>query len=1164
MKRAPLLLTLTAGLLLSACGQVAPGSGALGPGGATPPTAAVTHIDVSAPAGGTPTVTLTAEDGKTYTVPSTGADLTLPPGTYTVTAPPYESGPYTYAAPDSTLTVKAGETPKLNVTYVPITGALTITVTNDDLASPEGALQAQALTATVVTGPGGYTKTITESGTYTLTNLQPGEYTVTGPSGQTSTFTVVAGQTALGGTVTLSGVAQLAFAGLPDGVRPTLRLVNARGGGYRIPSDLIVRDLVPGTYTLKAADVSAGGFTYHAADVPFTVEVGITSTPKLTFAAIDARATVSVLSEPGVTPDVTLSGPGGFTRAFTATGDVTLDHLAPGEYTLTANTVTVDGFDYAPSTTPVTLTVAAGQTVPFTAAYGVRTAQLDVGTTGLPSGSSAALTLRDAAGATLPVPEGGHLSGLKPGEYTLLGADVDAGGFTYQALNVPVTLTAGQTAHATRAYAAVDGQLNATVTTPQGVTPAVTLSAPDGSGLPFTSGVPLPHLKPGNYTLAAAPVTAGDYDYAATVPAPLRVTAGQVARADVSYQATTGALDLDLQGLPQGATLNLEAPDGTLIPVSSGTHLGHLKPGRYTLAGTLTQGGFAYTASTPLSSTVGAGQAVTLSVTYTAQDVAAPTGVTLTQLDSALVAPGRMTFTANARDNGVVRSFQLLRGEDVVDTRAGTFDSDGSFGATFTLTDLPAGAYTYRVRAVDAAGNTATSAESTFTVAVPNHAPVVTNHPGDPAPEAGSAALTYDAADFLQDPDGDALTFTVTSSDPSVASVTMVPSAGAGVFELRPLKAGTATITATANDGQATSEPMTFPVTVATANHAPVVANTPADLTLTTGQSRDVDLAAIFTDADGDALTLTAVSSDPGAVSIRQNGSVLTVDAPLAGSATVTLTAADGQGGTATAKFKVTVSAPNTPPTIAPLTDVKFELGRGGAVVLASAFADADGDALTITATSDNPGAVSTSVSGGVVSAQAVGRGAATVTVKADDGRGGVVSRTLRVASDLRQAFISDYVDGSDGRAAIQVYYPDDGMSGMQTGYELFFHQYVKATGQVRVFSLPFLPFYPGQPYIILNSNFYDFFDITNAYYYNEEAYFSLDGYVLNALVLKKDGVVVDVLGDPNATVAKPILPAGGTLVRKSGTPFGSPSFSVTEWNSYPKDTFMFLGRHQP
>ncbi len=120
------------------------------------------------------------------------------------------------------------------------------------------------------------------------------------------------------------------------------------------------------------------------------------------------------------------------------------------------------------------------------------------------------------------------------------------------------------------------------------------------------------------------------------------------------------------------------------------------------------------------------------------------------------------------------------------------------------------------------------------------------------------------------------------------------------------------------------------------------------------------------------------------------------------------------------------------------------------------------------------------------------------------------------------------------------------------------------ATGQVRVWSLPFLPFYPGQPYIILNSTFYDFFDLTTAPYYNEEAHFSLDGYVLNALVLKKNGVIVDVLGDPSATVAKPILPSGGTLVRKSGTPFGSPVSAISEWDAYPKDSFQFLGRHQP
>ncbi|MET3274410.1 UNVERIFIED_CONTAM: methionine-rich copper-binding protein CopC, partial [Paenibacillus phyllosphaerae] len=159
-------------------------------------------------------------------------------------------------------------------------------------------------------------------------------------------------------------------------------------------------------------------------------------------------------------------------------------------------------------------------------------------------------------------------------------------------------------------------------------------------------------------------------------------------------------------------------------------------------------------------------------------------------------------------------------------------------------------------------------------------------------------------------------------------------------------------------------------------------------------------------------------------------------------------------------------------------------------------------------------------------------------------------------------AYISDVVIGSNGRAAIQVFGNNVDNAGMNSGYELFFHQYVHATNQVRVWSLPFLPFYPGMPYIVLNSNFYDFFDITNAAYFNEEAYFELSGYTLNALVLKKDGVIVDVVGDPTATTQKGILTSGGTLVRKKNTMKGSTTFSVNEWDSYPKDTFMFLGRH--
>ena len=62
-----------------------------------------------------------------------------------------------------------------------------------------------------------------------------------------------------------------------------------------------------------------------------------------------------------------------------------------------------------------------------------------------------------------------------------------------------------------------------------------------------------------------------------------------------------------------------------------------------------------------------------------------------------------------------------------------------------------------------------------------------------------------------------------------------------------------------------------------TVKAAPVVASAIADLTLEVGGTRDITLSSVFGDADGDALTLIAVSSSYAVASMWVDGSTLTV-----------------------------------------------------------------------------------------------------------------------------------------------------------------------------------------------------------------------------------------------------------------------------------------------
>ncbi|MNP86829.1 hypothetical protein D3C76_1873080 [compost metagenome] len=68
---------------------------------------------------------------------------------------------------------------------------------------------------------------------------------------------------------------------------------------------------------------------------------------------------------------------------------------------------------------------------------------------------------------------------------------------------------------------------------------------------------------------------------------------------------------------------------------------------------------------------------------------------------------------------------------------------------------------------------------------------------------------------------------------------------------------------------------------------------------------------------------------------------------------------------------------------------------------------------------------------------------------------------------------------------------------------------------------------------------------------------------VTTGFVLKKNGVTIDVLGDPNGTTQ--FMPNGGTITRKSGIRAGSSAFDQTgEWNSYATGTTQYFGQHTP
>ena len=189
--------------------------------------------------------------------------------------------------------------------------------------------------------------------------------------------------------------------------------------------------------------------------------------------------------------------------------------------------------------------------------------------------------------------------------------------------------------------------------------------------------------------------------------------------------------------------------------------------------------------------------------------------------------------------------------------------------------------------------------------------------------------------------DADGLTVTATSDADAVATVSVA--ADYSALTVKAQARGTATITVTAEDGDGGSAETAFTVTV---KAAPVVASALPDLSgLEADTTQEVTLVGVFSDADGDDLTVTAESSDDASatVTVAAGGSALTVAGVGAGAATITVTVQDSDGNRVDDAFEVAVTkAPASAP--ATVTDACMETIAPGDAIDGSWAADCVSD----------------------------------------------------------------------------------------------------------------------------------------------------------------------------------------------------------------------------
>lgn len=262
---------------------------------------------------------------------------------------------------------------------------------------------------------------------------------------------------------------------------------------------------------------------------------------------------------------------------------------------------------------------------------------------------------------------------------------------------------------------------------------------------------------------------------------------------------------------------------------------------------------------------------------------------------------------------------------------------------------------------------------------------------------AAGETVTLDVSPYFSDPGGGRLTYAAASSAAGIVSV----SQSAGVLTLVGVAPGAATVTVTASNAAGLSANQVLAVTVEPANAAPVPAGEIPPQTMRIDGGATVELGPYFSDPDGDPLTYAAVSERPGVVTAAIDRSRLVLLGVSAGISTVTVTATDPGGLSATQAARVTVEARNRAPrTQNAIPASRLAVGDTMRLDVAPYFLDPDGDDLSYAAASSDEDVASVTIAGSAVGVVGVAGGTVVLTVTATDPGNLTATQTAAVTVD--------------------------------------------------------------------------------------------------------------------------------------------------------------------
>jgi len=241
------------------------------------------------------------------------------------------------------------------------------------------------------------------------------------------------------------------------------------------------------------------------------------------------------------------------------------------------------------------------------------------------------------------------------------------------------------------------------------------------------------------------------------------------------------------------------------------------------------------------------------------------------------------------------------------------------------------------------------------------------------------------------DPDGTPLTV-ILETLPSHGALVLNAN-GAFTYTPTPNYNGTDAFSYRVVDTNGAVDLATVTLTVNASNDAPTVAINNPSVTVERGQL--ATNSGTYADLDSDNIFLSA---NLGMVSNNANGTFswnLTTGELTPATSTVTITASDSNGGSATTSFNLTVNnpppPPNTPPTIA-MNNPSVTVERGQVATNSGIYNDVDSHSVTLTA---SVGQVSNNANGtfswSLTTSDAI-PAISTVTITVNDGQGGITS----------------------------------------------------------------------------------------------------------------------------------------------------------------------------